>query len=543
MENSLVRFDDRLATLLDQPLPSDSAKASAWAQLIDYVAQRGAGTANLTRARLLSRIDELSHNVPVIRRAAVASAVASPNAHADVVAIFGRDIGIIASRLLPVARLAEGEWLELIPLLPSSSRTLLRGRQDLSLAVTQMLGRYSHADHTLTDSSPETPEIDKPAPTPIQELVDRIEAFQRKRTDSIAVADAPALAVKKVAQAFRFECDRDGLINWVEGAARGALIGLSIAEMASPGMSGVDGHAAGAFRQRSAFTKARLLVPGSGDAGGHWLISGNPLFRQDDGRFVGYRGNARRPAAHEHLNADQSAVAVATVSQDSLRHLSHELRTPINAVAGFSAMIESQVLGPVASSYRAKARAIMIDAARLVDVLDDTEAGRMGRTGNVDLCDPVTLITQVHAEMEPRADAKEVTLRFELLRDAAPIGVVADLAHRLCSRIVACLILMASAGDEIAVGLGRVGDRIVLTASTPRAFASADRKAFLDPEVAISSDVAQSGRMEAAFTFRQVEALAKAAGVELKIGDGEVTLGFPIAAVSNVDTGRGKGRL
>ena len=67
---------------------------------------------------------------------------------------------------------------------------------------------------------------------------------------------------------FRFETGPDGVIVWVDGVERGPLIGETLASAAATHDHGVDGHAAGAYRQRAPFRDARLSVAGDGPVSG-----------------------------------------------------------------------------------------------------------------------------------------------------------------------------------------------------------------------------------------------------------------------------------
>src|SRR3546814_12055824 len=84
-------------------------------------------------------------------------------------------------------------------------------------------------------------ESDQPAadvdtiPSQISELVRRIDKFQSSRSQQPAIRSAPR-------DSFLFETGPDGVICWVEGVARGAIVGLSIAEAAFGGEPGVDGQ-------------------------------------------------------------------------------------------------------------------------------------------------------------------------------------------------------------------------------------------------------------------------------------------------------------
>ena len=245
--------------------------------------------------------------------------------------------------------------------MPPSSRNILF---DLPLDAIGILARFAPTDLALAGSSPEAAVV-TPGITQIRDLVDRIAAY-RERKPQFAPVSLPAEPV--VASNLVFETSLDGIIDWVEGCPREAVLGLSIAELAAAGGVGVDGQAADACRRRAPFRDARLRVSGMGAAGGDWLITAAPLFNPRDGRFCGHRGDARRAGPGERIE-----VSAEPIAPDSLRQSVHELRTPINAIQGFAAMIDEQLLGPAALRYHERARAIVADAARLATMVDDLD--------------------------------------------------------------------------------------------------------------------------------------------------------------------------
>ena len=127
----------------------------------------------------------------------------------------------------------------------------------------------------------------------IRAIITRIARF-RKGRDGSSLLDVQPVRVTS----FRFETGTDGVIRWVDGAPRGPLVGETIAVPAT-GTFGVDAQAPGAFRRRAPFRDARLLVAGNSGVAGEWRFAGVPVFAPEDGRFLGYRGIARRPTAEE----------------------------------------------------------------------------------------------------------------------------------------------------------------------------------------------------------------------------------------------------
>jgi His Kinase A (phospho-acceptor) domain len=532
---SLVRFDDRLSTLLAQQLPDDSAKAALWAQLVDLAAQHRGELGDQARVVLREKIDVLRESVPVHRRAQVARAVARKSIHADAVASLGRDHAHIAAPVLRVADLPATAWQEIIPALPVASRALLRERRDLPEAAMRMLSGFGVSDYALPGTSIASVEA-LGGTTPIGEMVARIEAFQRQRasTSLVNLHQPAALPVQAAAQNFRFETDRDGMLCWVEGVERGALIGLTIAELAAPGSFGVDGHAAGAFRQRAGFTDARLVVAGSGAAAGNWLIGGDPLFNANDGRFLGYRGIGRRPLAAEGFNAVNASPAVPEMGGDSMRQIAHELRTPLNAISGFAQMIDHQMLGPAGHPYRERARAILVDAARLSETIEGAdlsaqlEAGRIARdvAAATDISDVLERVAQ---EIAPATEQKSVHLRLTVDRNLPRVGVTLDNCHRMISRLIVCTLDVAQHDEVIPAHAEQTPAGIVFSVKRPRHLVGVSHQALFDRDGQSVAAASSHAGLGLAFSLRLVERLAAATGGRFTSTAQDLTLILPPA--------------
>ena len=163
----------------------------------------------------------------------------------EMVDLFAQDSPQVAAPLLLHAQLDDQDWVRLIPGWPSTSRALVRERRDLPEETRRLLGVYGNVDFVLPGEN----NVTDPHESVIQirDLVARIEAYRRDHRP------APINSVEpERLEFFRFEAGGDGIINWVEGAPRGPLIGISLADMAEPGGYGVDGQAAGACRSGAA---------------------------------------------------------------------------------------------------------------------------------------------------------------------------------------------------------------------------------------------------------------------------------------------------
>lgn len=533
-----VRFDDKLATVLARPLDDAAARATTWRQLIDVLAQSGdVPGADAAYAMLRHLRDE----VPVALRADAVRAIAGRSLSPALVAFVAEEPPAVSSAALTSAVLPDEAWIDLLPKLTPTARSLLRHRRDVSPAVRQALESFGGSDFVIAASSPDMkviaeevaasePAVDavlSDGETQIRELLARIAAFREgggRRPAPEGEAEQPGESAEDIAE-FRFETGPDGLVRWVKGAPRGPLIGIAIATAAEQYGFGVDGHAAGAFRRRASFRDARLSIAGEGPASGEWRISGVPFFDHHDGRFTGYRGTARRPRADEnapHANSNGGGLYGSGLSPDSLRQLVHELRTPLNAIVGFAEMIERQMLGPAAIDYRERAAEIVEQGRRLLATVDDLDvAARLETRRMPDVAGAVdggVLLARLHGEYETLAAERGVKLAFRISPalpaiDADPVAV-----ERMFARLLAATIGLAERGETIAATLAADGQEVRLTVSRPDLLAQRDERALLDPGYSPEGDWPDAPVLGLGFALRLIRNLAASARGRLEIG-------------------------
>lgn len=533
-----MRFDDRIATVLAQPADLPDRRAARWRQLVDLLAQRRPGTsqADLEPAYIELRAgrDEID---PALRRQA-ARALAGREVAPDLLAFYAEDNPSIAAPLIAQARLGREDWLALLPRLGPAARALLRHREDLDVAVKHALSAFGSSDFVLEAGAAGEP-VASPSPaldpeasdSQIRELVARIEAFRKQRGDVTATSEASAGTV----EGFRWETGTDGIILWVEGAPRGALVGQSLALIAGPGQYGVDGQAGGAFDKRAPFRDARLIVAGEGPAAGDWRISGVPYFDPRRGSFQGYRGTARRPRRDEVAHAPGASTGVfgAQFPADSLRQLIHELRTPLNAIIGFAEMIEGQYLGPAAAGYRSQATEIMMEARRLLSAVDDLDtAARLDshrfEDGGGDV-DAGALLAHLHESYAKVAASRGAAIELEIDPALPAAGVDAATAERMFARLLAGTIALAGEGETLRVSLARQDEKLSLAVARPAAIAGVSESDLLDPGYSPAGDWPGAPALGLGFALRLVRNLAEAVGGALIVSPSAFLLDLPAA--------------
>lgn len=594
-----MRFDDSFATVLAAEMTTSLGAQSMWRQLVDLAGQ---GRVPVTEG-LLYRLRALRRQVPQTVRAASARALAVASPPARLVALFAEDIPAVAAPVLRHATLGADAWIALLPFLAPAGRGVLRHRRDLPDPVRQALGVYGSVDFVLSASAPSDaaapPAVAEPvavasAATPphtqrrdeegfasladialglpvvvqafraqdagreplarppaaleappqgpfeIADIVARIDAFQRQRDEAGAAATGTASLIAEP-QDFRFETDMAGTIRWVSGIAREAVIGASIsgASGAGPGAAQVDGAASGAFRRRTRMCDARLVLQGRGGAAGPWRLSAVPVFDPSSGRFMGYRGQARRP------RPDEQAEPVAhplPLDPDSLRQLVHELRTPTTAIIGFAEMIDAQLLGPVPGAYRSYAGTICGQSRALLGAIDDIDTAARIEAGGLELrtmAVPIgPLVQRVAADLAALGKVRGSIVSVSF----APGDIVArgdDRAiERLVGRLLAAVVAASAQGEQIAVHASGEGDRagaLAIRISRPAALSGLSNEALFAIDAEGEDAAPGAPLLGTGFALRLCCNLAAELGGSLRFDRQCLTLRLPAGFTCAVD--------
>jgi signal transduction histidine kinase len=525
-----------IATILRQAPADRRASIAAWRQLSDILGQRGNQLADDDIRRSLHALAVLRPQVPESVRRDCARAIARHGRFAPLVALYANDVASVSAAMLQTVRLPESDWLALLPATGAAARSILAGRRDLPDGVYRALASLGSASVAL----PRPDQMDsavQDAPTgvttvaanetggsQISELVRRIDKFQSSRGHP--ATRKPDAAPRT---AFLFETGTDGVIRWVEGVARGAVIGLSIAEAAYGGEPGTDGVAAGAFRQRAEILNARMVIEGVPGDAGEWRFSALPWFDPATGQFRGYRGSARRP----HRNEQPYGRPTAVDAGDSIRQLIHELRSPLNAISGFAQIVAGQMFGPVSQNYRRMAEAIVDDARTVQSIIDDLETAARGTAALSadpaarDVVDIAQIVTQVESDLAALLAEQHVELSIS--RIGGPFaGLATDAnARRMVGRLLTALVDIS---EPRSVVVGQLvtetphDDMIQLRIVRPAAIRFATAADLLDPGFSPEGEAPSATVLSLGFSLRLVDSLAQAVGGRLDIGHNALTL-------------------
>ncbi len=566
-----MRFDDSLRTVLSAGTATGFGASAAWRQLVDLMGRGRIGTDDA----VLARLRMLRPEVPVGVRAASARALAFARPPAGLVALFAEDELMVAAPVLRAVELDAGEWPELMAGLTPPCRAVLRGRRDLPAEAVRALESFGSVDFTLVDHRPAVaaPEIVPAAPaasavpraplspSPFMALGDIArslplvaEALRQAEqppandvmADTVAADGEPSFAISDIVAridafrrehptpaatpavepptGFRFLTDAAGVIRWIDGVGRAGLVGVALARPGRQGMVKVDAGIAASLRRRARFTDLRLEVEGASDAAGSWRVAGMPDFDRATGRFTGFAGTARRPFRHESAAPVEPRRSAAS---DSLRQLVHELRTPANAVAGFSELIAAELIGPVPDTYRERAEQIGRQAADLIAAIDDLDTAARLESSALDLrASSVALrplIERVAADLATLIATRGAVLELDV--DDVLIAADDRAVERVVARLLATLVAATVPGERI--GIRTDGDGPVATIVIDRPGALGDLVGNALFSLDDLGEEAGGPLLGAGFTLRLVRNLAAEMGGSLTVAIDRLTLCLP----------------
>lgn len=325
---------------------------------------------------------------------------------------------------------------------------------------------------------------------------------------------------------FEWESDASGHIAWVEGAPRGVLVGRPLS---GDGIGLIDRAAAPRLAQHHPFIDAPIAL---GDLiAGTWQATGMPAFEPATGRFVGYRGLARR--------IDGSIPIAPSSSEpdlDAIREMVHEIKTPLNAIIGFAEIIDGQYLGPAHRLYRERAASIVDQARQLLGAVEDLDFAakvrakplkRGGEDGpsmqGVRLAD---LLPAISTDIERSLAIYGGRLEISVADDNHRCAVTPELAERMLQRLLLSLCKVVGRGETLRIAVTKRGAKCQLTIARPRLLDGYDEDQLVDPGFDPSGgDEAQSVGL--GFALRLVRGLARVAGGRLTFDEQRITLELP----------------
>jgi PAS domain S-box-containing protein len=156
-------------------------------------------------------------------------------------------------------------------------------------------------------------------------------------------------------------------------------------------------------------------------------VSGNPLL-DNTGRLLGYRGTARdvtEKVLAERAVQRAAAEAAKSARSQFLTNVSHKLRTPLDAILGFSEVLENGTAGPLQSRQAEYVGLIRESSDHLSHVINEMRDLARIDAGNLDLneevLEPRELVDSAIALVRDRAAAGLLKLAVDIEEHMAPL--------------------------------------------------------------------------------------------------------------------------
>jgi len=571
-------FDDRLATVLRHRAAGERAARTQFRQLLDLLGNRKYGRDESLIAAAWLRLGALGEVIPASERAKMIREPGWRFRSTELAAHLAEDEPEVAAAALERANLEAEDWEELIPRLPVRARGFLRLRRDLPPEIERVLDQLGIRDRGLPQPAPPQPDagrgIDAPAiapaepvseaaepAAPIEEplelgvleelpqpiastpviteekseiaaLVERIAQFRRDRDSGVLPTDnSPRLPLEEEPQSrhrhvagFGFVTDAAGRIEWAEPEVASMVVGKRLLPLRRLGAQASRDPIARAFTAQQPIEAGAITLEGAPAIAGQWIVEAQPSFGGGSGRFQGYTGRFRRPAP---LQEELSGTAREA---DRIRQLLHELRTPVNAIQGFSEVIQQQLFGPAPHEYRALAATVAGDAARILSGFDELERLAKLETRALQLevgtCDLVPLVTRMVDQLQQVLSPRMAGFDLEPVEGPIPIAMVEEEAEALSWRVLATLAGLCTASEALELTLQRERRVTRLWCELPTQLV-AEEDVFVAKARPTSRGLS-AGFFGAGFSLRLARAEARAAGGDLVHEDERICLTLPI---------------
>ncbi len=239
------------------------------------------------------------------------------------------------------------------------------------------------------------------------------------------------------------------------------------------------------------FRGRRFFITSKNGRRHHVLLSGVPVFDETSGHFVGYRGTgtdvtsryeaeqfasaaqARLQDTLEELQKRNEELAIALehsqvadkAKMDFLAMMSHELKTPLNCIIGFSDAALQCIHGPIDNAYHEYFENIHKAGQHLLaiinDLLDTANIDRQNLTVNI----RPERVEQLVSEAVSLVDLKSISETLDLSALSTKINLLVNADHVRARQIIVNLISNAL---KFTPDKGRIGIDVATRPGNPK---------------------------------------------------------------------------
>lgn len=206
--------------------------------------------------------------------------------------------------------------------------------------------------------------------------------------------------------------------------------------------------------------------------------------------------------------------------------LGHDLKSPLNAVIGFSEIMESELRGPLPESYKDYPSLIRESGQTLLRLVEDMLAYAKSEAGTYELdlapMDIAASGESVLRQSQAMADKADVRLRFVANTEVTAMAD-ADAIRRIWDNLVSNAIKYSAPGETVTLTARMVGETSILQVSDTGAGMDAEDLARIAKPFAQGRNA--KGRVGTGLGLAMVQRLAEMQGgkVEIRTAPGKGT--------------------
>jgi PAS domain S-box-containing protein len=232
----------------------------------------------------------------------------------------------------------------------------------------------------------------------------------------------------------------------------------------------------------------------------------------------------------ELLQARRSADRSANAKADVLARISHEVRTPLNAIIGFAEVMVDERFGALGNErYVEYMKDIRASGERVIAIINDLLDLSRIETGQLDLAfadqNLNDLVEQCVAVMQPQANRERIIIRTSLAHTLPPVVADARALRQIALNLIGNSIHLAKAGGQVIVStaLSDFGEVVLRVRDTGHGLNDNEVAAAMEPfRTQAPADQTNSSGVSLALTKALVE--ANRAQFQIKTGPQSGTL-------------------
>ena len=195
-----------------------------------------------------------------------------------------------------------------------------------------------------------------------------------------------------------------------------------------------------------------------------------------------------RKSESELQQARRLADRAANAKADLLARISHEVRTPLNAIIGFAEVMIGERFGALGNErYVEYMKDIRASGERVIAIINDlTDLSRI-ETGKLDLTfasqNLNDLVEQCVAVMQPQANRERIIIRTSLAHALPPVLADARALRQITLNLIGNSIHLANAGGQVIVStaLSDFGDVVLRVRDTGQGLNDNELAAAMEP--------------------------------------------------------------